>query len=380
MRIAIDARSLTNENRQRGIGIYLLNLLEGLASDHQNEYVLLTQRAKVKLTLPPKTTVMAVRAHPHPLLDRLISRYLVMPRLGRLDCQAFLQPDLSYGLPRAAYPRLATVYDFIDLDFPAPRSASLKQALGDLARRWLQRQKYRSLVAADGLIAISDFTRQELLRRFPMVADRPVTAIGLGVKPRFAQVARTQPDFETREPYLLYVGGGDERKNVGSLVRVFNDLRASDHDLQLVLVGGDFTNSRIAEQAELRQQIESSPFARDIIRPGFLPEDQAIWLYQHAVTLAFPSLAEGFGLELLEAMAAGCPVVCYDRSALPEVAGDAALLASDETAFKQNLQRLITDPKQRRAIIAKGRQQAKAYSWPKTAQATVKFISEVVRG
>jgi len=376
LKIAIDLRALGNDNRGRGIGIYSLNLIEALAQiDHKNEYTLIVGSRQLDIELPQHHSILRVAHYHHPLVDRLMNRLMTLPKLSRQGWDVFLQPDPSYGLPARGSRTVCVVYDFIEQDYPLPPPTGLKSRIGYWLRKQSISSKFKNIQKADGLVAISTYTKQQLVKRFPTTADKPTTAIPLGVKSGYATDGH-KPAAVPTKPYFLYVGGADARKNLPALITAYNQLRQT-HDAALVLVGSDFTNEQIREQADLRRMIADSPYTRDIMKTGFLPEAEVIWLYQHAAGLTFPSLAEGFGLELVEAMAAGCPVICFNNTALTEVAHDAALLVNDAATMSTAMVSLLTDGNDRQQLIKKGRARAAAFTWAKTATATLVFLEEV---
>jgi glycosyltransferase involved in cell wall biosynthesis len=363
MKIAIDARSLTNQHRMRGIGAYTRNLLEGLAEiDPDNQYLLISND-NLKVPLPPQSQIKQIRRRTHPSLD-----YLWGHRLEIDGVDVYLQPDLNFGFPQGNFRRVGVVYDFIEEDYRI-KSRGLKGWLAGRLRRAIYRQRLQAMQASDAIITISDYTKIELDTRFPALAARS-QAIPLGVKP----VVPQKPKFPIEAPYLIYVGGGDQRKNVAALIEAFNQIRQSGTQIKLCLVGSDFTNQAIKEQLPLRNAIEHSPFLSDITRPGYLPDPEVAWLYHHAAVLVFPSLAEGFGLPVLEAMEAGCPVVCFKNSSLPEVVGDAALLVESADQLPISIEELLSNAGLREKLIEKGKVRAAQFSWQKTAEATLKVL------
>lgn len=375
MKIAIDIRAISNENRARGIGLYTRNLVEALAEiDHDNEYILVAQSSSLPIRLPDNNQTLTVPSFAHPLIDRILGRLMVLPKLGRMNWDVFLQPDLSYGLPKRHGQTIGVVYDFIELEYPMPAATGIKQMIGNGLRARLLAAKLAAMEQADALISISQFTARELHRRFPTL-KQPVAAIPLGVKPHYTSSGH-KPETAPTKPFFLYVGGADARKNLATLITAFEQIR-QEHDIALVLVGSDFTNQNIKEQSQLRRQISTSPAKDDIHCLGFIPEEQVVWLYHQAMALTFPSLAEGFGLELIEAMAAGCPVICYNRAAMPEVAQGAALMVNDDAGFGAAMKQIIQDKAAGQRLAKLGRERAAAFTWEQTAKATLEFMMEI---
>ena len=209
---------------------------------------------------------------------------------------------------------------------------------------------------ADAVIAVSEFTRSQVVSLLGVPASK-VHVVHHGIR------ELRLPHCE-RQPVILTVGAIQKRKNVARLVEAFERL---DGDWRLVLAGSQGYGA-----AEILARIEASPARARIEVTGYLtPDELAAW-YATASVFAFPSLDEGFGMPVLEAMAAGVPVVTSDRSALPEVAGDAALLVNpeDTDALREALNKLIGDSDLRKDLAQRGAARARLFTWQKAACAT----------
>ncbi|MEI6481701.1 MAG: glycosyltransferase, partial [Candidatus Saccharibacteria bacterium] len=182
-----------------------------------------------------------------------------------------------------------------------------------------------------------------------------------------------------KEEYILYVGGNDYRKYVTELIGYFEKIKQKSNmkDLKLVLVGNDFQQSSKRFNLRFWEKHEKSPVKDAIIMMGYVENNTLAALYRDCSVLAFPSQYEGFGMPVLEAMQAGAPVVAFSNSSLPEVAGDAALLAKNEHEYIKFLESLITNKALARKLTIRGHAQAKKFTWKKTADLTVQAIREV---
>ncbi|MCJ2012617.1 glycosyltransferase family 4 protein [Methylobacterium sp. J-076] len=168
-------------------------------------------------------------------------------------------------------------------------------------------------------------------------------------------------------PFVLLLGSRARHKNVGFVLRQAGALDALGVDL--VVAGGS---------AEIFAQTESV-VAANIHQLGFVSDDDLAWLYGHALCLAFPSRSEGFGIPIVEAMALGCPVVASDRSCLPEICGDAALLAGpdDAPAWLAHVRTLATSPTLGDELRARGTERVKAFSWKSSAQTYLDLLGKI---
>lgn len=247
-----------------------------------------------------------------------------------------------------------------------------------LTERW-RRELDRWLQRAAAVLVPSASTRDDLLEAHP-VDPAKVHTIALGVDvdalapahPEAVEAIRDR--FGIDGPYALFVGGVDPRKNLERLVRAFGRL---DPGSQLVIAGGDVRwNPEAGRRFDaFLATLEPSASAR-IVRTGWVSERDKVALLSGATFLAFPSLYEGFGFPVLEAFAAGVPVLTSTVSSLPEVAGDAAVLVDphDEDAIAAGLAELFGDPDLRGVLSAAGLVRAASFTWERCAHATAEVL------
>lgn len=373
MRIAIDARPALDP-RRTGVGHYARQMIRHLpAADPLPEYV-------------------AWYLHAKGLLLRRRFFEGVAPNLSehasRFPARVFQPVSWRLGIPR-----LEWLLDFDALlatNFlpPATRSPGVVLVVHDLAyerfpgsapqidRRW-RRQLARWLRRSAAVIVPSHSAMGDLLERHD-VDPAHVHVIPHGAEPfpevPATEVARVRAAFGIGGRYVLFVGGIEPRKNLEGLVEAFGDV---DTDAWLVIAGGPVSWIPEAER-RLRRAVAALPeeVGRRVVLTGYVPEADKRALLAGAEALAYPSRYEGFGLPVLEAFAAGVPVLTSDVSSLPEVAGSAALLvnADDRAAIARELERLLADPGLRDGLRRAGLKRVRRFTWEEAAARTAEVL------
>jgi glycosyltransferase involved in cell wall biosynthesis len=230
-------------------------------------------------------------------------------------------------------------------------------------RRRFAEQARRAAAESDRIITVSEFTAAQVHQLLGVERSR-LRVVHHGVH-------IPQPSLLAREKIILHVGAIQARKNVGRLIQAFETIPA---DWRLVLAGSAGFGAE-----EILRGIAASP-ARDRISVlGYITADALADWYARSTILAFPSLDEGFGIPILEAMAAGLPVLTSNRSALAEVAGDAALQVNPESVeeLAEALRRMISDEHLRGDLKQKGLARAAEFAWPKAVEGTWKVYREL---
>jgi glycosyltransferase involved in cell wall biosynthesis len=248
-----------------------------------------------------------------------------------------------------------------------------------LQLQWMKRLIPLSIRRAAHVLTPSEYTRRQVIERYRVAPER-VSVIPLAVSPWFGEVSpegdpRSQlARFRLPEPFILAVGNLNPRKNLERLMRAYASLRKRDlipH--HLVLAGQKAHKGDAILSMADRLGIGSS-----VIATGYVSREELRALYAMAEAFAYPSLAEGFGLPILEAMACGTPVVTSCSAAMPEVAGDAALLIDplDEAAIADALRRLVESPALRADLRGRGLLRARRHTWRATAERTLEIYRQ----
>lgn len=297
----------------------------------------------------------------------------VIPRLiRRIGAHVYHSP--YYLMPYWPGTHTAlTVYDIIPLRFP-----DLVSARAQLLFRWTTRLALRK---ADKVIAISDSTRRDFLANFELSAQQVVTiplAPAAHFRPSSSDVVeRLRAKLGLKRPYVLYVGSNKPHKNLERLLQAWRLALEQLHaPYDLVLAGHwDRQDENFAQQLK-------DPLLRGTVRLfADTADSELASLYSGAELFVFPSLYEGFGLPVLEAMSCGCAVVCSDRASLPELIGQAGALFDPEqpTAIAQTIVKVLSDQGTRREYVVRALENAAAYTWEATAARTLDIYRRLSR-
>jgi len=362
--VALDARKAYDG----GIGRYVRSLSGALLE--------LDPTLELVLLMPP---AMPGWLGPHPRVSRIDhgSRLYGVGELwktGRVlrgvDVDLLHEPHytLPFGVP---CPSVVTIHDLIHWHFPEylPNPAARRYA------RWMLRSAARR---ADRVVTVSEVSRRDLTELAGADPDR-VAAIGLGVDPAFAtagpeEIARARAELAIDGQYILYVGALKPHKNPDVLLRAFQ--AAGIPDATLLLVGG-------APGAWLRDAAGEAALTGGRVRfVDDLTDEHLVGLYAGARMVVLPSRYEGFGLPVLEAMAAGTPAVVSRAGSIPEVGGDAVSYVppGDVGALAEALSRLWNDEDARADLARRGRERARGFTWAETARRTREVYEAAVTG
>jgi len=360
MRIAFDLRRIKNP----GIGRYMKCLAEAvLAQAPEHEYLLI---------LPPDGEhAILVRAnHTERLLTSVpyysVREQVVLPRiLRRHKVDMLHSPHFNLPLFRPCS-TVVTIHDVIYL-------ACKDDLPSQLGRLYYRGMMAASIRLADRILTDSEFSKNDIVR-FLHADPEKIEVIYPGVDPKFqclAERAKIEPvlsRYRIDEDYILYMGIYKPRKNHAGLLRAFREFLRNGQQAKLVIAGpiGD-------GEAELRELANQLGIARKLIIPGFVPDSDLPALYCGARLYACPSLYEGFGFTVLEAMACGVPVVCSTATSLPEVAGDAAVYADPQNPreFAGALSRVFCNAGLRGQLIELGHKNCARFSWESAARSAL---------
>ena len=263
---------------------------------------------------------------------------------------------------------IVTVHDLVRLCFGFTRET--------ISERIMLKLDIRGIKRASHIIAISQATRNDLITYLKIPDDR-ISVIYNGIDHSLFKPYKVRI---LDKPYILYVGSERPRKNLDRLFEAFARLRKEFPELLLVKVG---VAGRAREyRQEIMRQLDRLRITQAVIFVEYVSELDLAYYYSSAALLAYPSLYEGFGFPPLEAMACGCPVVTSNTSSLPEVVGEAGIMFNpyDTDSLVEAMRQVLTDSELRDDMVTKGLEQAKKFSWERTARETQEVYNKVARG
>jgi len=316
--------------------------------------------------------VTGVQRYAREIVARLSDRVTVIsPRAmgrgirGHLWEQAILPWRLSRGVlwspcatgPLAARNHVLTVHDCAFFDCP--------ECFSPTFARWYQCLMPRLARRAARVLTVSHFSKSRIAERLGVASDKIIVAppgVSRDWQPASElQIADARQRFADGRPYVLYVGSLEPRKNLRRLLAAWQHLGAHKNDAVLLLAGAA---GHVFRDAGL------DPLPTDVRPLGFVPDDDLRALFSGAEAFVFPSLYEGFGLPVLEAMACGAPVIASQAGAIPEVAGDAALLVDplNTDSIAAGLSQVLGSRELRLSLRERGFARAAGFNWDHTAQ------------
>lgn len=370
MRIGFDITSISDQ--PSGVGYYTLHLLTHLAeADGGHEYLLLSNRPARPASLLPMAPLREVL---RPFPSRMLWMQCRLPAtLREMQPEVCHYPN-SIGPVASPCPYVVSIHDMTLSLLPGYHP-------------WRRRLAVRPLIPlvawrARRIITMSEQSRQDIIRLLRVAPERvvviPEAAAPLFRPAAMAEQRRVRAIYRITAPYVLYVGTLEPRKNLVRLIHAWHRLRQRGRIAhQLVIVG-----ARGWQDQPIYQTVRVLRCAGDVIFTGYVPMQDLPPLYSGADAFAFPSLYEGFGLPVLEAMACGTPVLISTTPALVEVAGDAALKVDGHAveAIGAGLECILTDPGLQAEMRERGLQRARDFSWKRAAEQTLKVYQHVAAG
>jgi glycosyltransferase involved in cell wall biosynthesis len=369
--IGIDARKI----QDFGIGTYVRNLIRSLAAlDSENRYVLLAKpEDKAGLQDLPENFQVALESSPVYSVRELFALSWHLYR-RKLD----LYHSTHYVLPAWVNSRVVvTIHDIIHLLYP-------EFLPSNLAFLYAQRMIRRSLTRGDRIVAVSQNTKNDLMRHFDVDGGK-IQVIHNGVDDAFRRrlpaedLQRWLRDLGIPQPYLLFVGNpAKPHKNLDTVVQAYaRARRMAQFDAPLICVG-----SRQGSEFKIRARAEYLGIGDKVRLLGHVAQEALPAIYQGATLFLYPTLYEGFGLPVIEAMASGVAVITSNTSALKEISEGYALLVDplDLDGIAKAIASLMGSPERRAAFAERGIRRAEDFRWDEMARKTLDIYMSVIEG
>jgi glycosyltransferase involved in cell wall biosynthesis len=359
MNICIDVRPALS--KPTGVGVYVENIVAALAEiDHQNTYHLFSSSWKERF--PSRIFGSNFRLHDQVIPVRFLNylwHHFEKPAIDRL---IRTEVDISHSptpllMPSKKGQKITTVHDLYFYNHP-------DQTVREIARDYSGLVKTHS-IKSDAIIAVSEHTKRQLVEQLNIPASKVYT-IRHGVDPFFAEPPQNgeadavRLKFRINRPYFLFVGTKEPRKNLQTLLKAF---RSFPEDVQLVLAGPTGW-----QDDSWRGLLNDR-----VIETGYISKSELRSLYRNSISLVLPSLEEGFGLPLLEAMASDTAVIASNIMSFAEVAQNAFIpfVPTDVEQLRSAMMKVCADSALRQSLIEQGRQRLAHFSWRECAQKTL---------
>lgn len=374
MRIGFDVRPFLKE--ETGVGIYFKNLLFSLSRiDHSNEYYLFSSSLKDRFSSEKIPLFAKKRFRDFPFPVKVMNFFWYKLSWPPLDYFFRTELDLTHSPIPLILPtkgkKIVTVHDLFFMDFP-------RMIDREVRKNFVSKIK-NSLLEADGIVAVSQFTRNQLLERFA-IEEKKVKVIYHGLDPKFKtdispdEIEKIKKVYSLSPSFILFVGAIEPRKNLLNLIEALKIIHKKYKKIPLVIVG------RISQDYKnLEKKIKQNKLESWIKMMGYLPDNEVRVFYRLASLLAFPSFCEGFGLPLIEAMASSLPVATSQASAMPEIAQDAALFfhPEDPEDIADKIIIALKNEDLRETLKARGRKRVLDFDWGTTAAETLSFYRDI---
>jgi glycosyltransferase involved in cell wall biosynthesis len=373
MRVAINTRFLLS-SKMEGFGWFTYETVKRMVEHHPEvEFIFFFDRPyDKKFIFGSNVTAVVLKPQArHPVLFKIWFNHSVTRALKKYKADVFFSPD-GYLSLKTDTPQIGVIHDLNFEHFPEDISSSA-------ARKYLK--KYFPLFAkkAHHIITVSEYSKQDIVALYKVAEDK-ITVAHNGGSDAFKRLTNEEIEavklrFTEGEDYFVFVGSLHPRKNLNRLFAAFEKFKTeTGSSTQLLIVG-----EKLWKDNRIEEDYNNNSFKAHIRFTGHLSLKDLTKAVGGAKYLVFPSYFEGFGIPIVEAMKAGTPVCCGNKTSLPEVAADAAVYFDpyDTLDIAKALQRIDTDNALREELIRKGQERAKLFSWDFTARKIWSVIEDV---
>lgn len=361
MKIAINTRFLLS-GKLEGIGIYTQEIVKRIVQQmpEHDFYFLFDRPFSDEFIFAKNVTpiVVAPQAR-HPFLWYWWFEKSIPKILKEYKIDLFFSPD-AYCSLQTDVPQILTIHDLGFEHFPSH--------VPFLVRKYYQFFTPKYCEKAAKILAVSEFTKRDIIERYG-IDEKKIEVVYNGFDQETHNINQKS---RQKLPYFIFIGAVHPRKNVLNLLKAFELFKQkNNHTTQLILVG-----RKAWMNNELEHFLQNMKYKNDVIWIENCNRNELIQLLQNAVALVYPSLFEGFGIPIIEAMSIGVPVITSTVSALPEIAGNAALLVNPESIneIEIAMKNIVEDELLRLDLVEKGKENALRFSWQTSAEKVIQII------
>ena len=323
MKIAINTRFLL-KGKMEGFGWYTYEICKRLVKAHPyDQFYFFFDRPYYHDFIFGDNVEPVVLRPParHPVLFYFWFEHAVRKALKKYSPDVFFSPD-GFLCLNTSIPTFITIHDIAHVHYPEYVSLSMRKYYRHFMPKFVNK--------ADGIFTVSQFSKEDIIKTYGANREK-IKVFYNGCRPIFHPIDQAEKRLIKKqltqgEDYFIYVGAIHPRKNIVNILEAFRHYRADGRPGKLVLTG------RMAwKTKQIKKAIENSPFHKDIVHTGTVSEEKLVKLLGGSKALLYPSLFEGFGIPIVEAMRCGVPVITSDRSSMPEIGGDAVLFVNPES-------------------------------------------------
>ncbi|MFO7723429.1 MAG: glycosyltransferase family 1 protein [Bacteroidales bacterium] len=373
MKIVINTR-LVIKGKMDGIGWFTWETMPVIAAMHPGHqfYFLFDRPYDTSFRFPPNVTPLVIRpVARHPALIRFWNNFSVSQVIKRIKPDLYVSPD--FFLPQhLSCPGIVIIHDLNFEHFP--------HFLPTPYRKLYHASVKHSARLASRIITVSDFSRQDIIRHYDVPREKvDVVFCGVGshIHPvSMEEILLSKQRFGIDGDYMIVPGTIHPRKNTDGIIRAYQEFRKKAGCVEKLVFAGN--NKWIS--AEMKQALDQNPFSKDIIFTGRVADQEMNALINGATAMVFTSLFEGFGIPILEAAAAGIPLLTSGNSSMKEIAGESALLVNpaNHEEIAAGMQRITQDKQLRADLVERSRALPEKYSWDSTAQLVWESMAKVL--
>lgn len=433
MIIGIDVTPLQGPHRMRGVGSVVINFLNNLPKSacENNRFVLYAYDDETKDDLEDIVNLgriphefKIIKKPPEVFLAKAARKFKFQPRIANMiNNNLGIISEWAFGDSRIRSKQAVDYFIQFDQNRPLPAKSRCKSALilydlipymlendylwsyktarnngcsvkGAVRRKWLRYIYIHTLKKnskiANSICCISTCTKNDFAKLLKINPDRmTVTLLGVN-KPSKTDTSKSlkltryhgtgwgdlpkEMTLDSAAKFLFFAGGVDPRRKLVDLVSAFNNLRAQGIGIKLILAGDTMLGPNEVPNPDLQKYLKNTSYLDDIYFVGFVTDNQLNWLYKHALAFVYPSVYEGFGLPVLEAMQYGTPVITYKNSSITEVAGNAAIYADGFLGIADSVKELAASPKVVEGYRRLGQKRAAKFTWDSTTREILSSI------